>query len=196
MKHPNKIIALDCDGVLAQFTEAIIDRLNEIHGEDFHDIEDVKNWDIYGSLGVPGMKEQIEQEHSEHPNLARTLLRYPHALNLVDDLRTLADVHIVTASYEVSRTWERDRQKWLQNLFSFDTKHIHFTNRKDLFRADVLIDDGPHNIEAWPGDAVIVDRPWNRGLDSTGNWLHRGRKIRAHDKTIADVCDYLLCTQK
>jgi 5'(3')-deoxyribonucleotidase len=41
------------------------------------------------------------------------------------------------------------------------------TASKDLVVGDVLVDDGPHNIESFPGPVVVYDRPWNQELDRT-----------------------------
>lgn len=58
--------------------------------------------------------------------------------------------------------------------FGFQSKDVIFSKRKDLIRGDVLIDDGPQNLQHFAGWRVLVDRPWNQDADARGfDWRCR-----------------------
>ena len=53
--------------------------------------------------------------------------------------------------------------KWLDEYFPFiDSKKIVFCNDKSLIRADVLIDDGWHNLVNFEGIKILYDYPYNQ----------------------------------
>ena len=76
------------------------------------------------------------------------------------------DVYIVTA-YTANTCV--DKVRWVQKYLPFfDINKIVFCNNKSLFKADVLIDDAPHNLESFPNTTICFDMPYNREVKS--NW--------------------------
>ncbi|HJM97313.1 MAG: hypothetical protein QF596_07445 [Acidimicrobiales bacterium] len=66
-----------------------------------------------------------------------------------------------------------DTADWLDR-FSIPYRDLCFIGAKSALHADLYIDDGPHNIEAFQEDGrkvIIFDQPYNRHLDG----------IRAHN---------------
>lgn len=64
---------------------------------------------------------------------------------------------------------------WLKEYFPH-IKHAMIVNGyiKHWVQADFLIDDGKHNLEQFEGIGVLIDNPWNQGLDvpRARDWNH------------------------
>jgi 5'-nucleotidase len=61
---------------------------------------------------------------------------------------------------------------WLDR-WGFPRSEVIITADKDACRLDVLLDDGPHNIEAVRAAGVrgvVFDQPWNRHVDGERVW--------------------------
>ncbi len=77
------------------------------------------------------------------------------------------DLIIVTAAPRSGKTALYDKCRWLKkHIPDFDSKNVIATHRKDAVVGDLLLDDGPHNIEAFPGTTVVFDQPWNQDVKS------------------------------
>jgi 5'(3')-deoxyribonucleotidase len=89
---------------------------------------------------------------------------------VVDELKKINDDYdliIVTSAFPEH---VMDKWRWLQNNLPF-IPHRNFCtfSRKDLLKADVLIDDAIHNVKDWvaTGRPAIVPRHhWNSELES------------------------------
>lgn len=70
----------------------------------------------------------------------------------IDAVRALHDdghrIVIVTAAPSEAPTAAYDKKKWVHKHLPFiNKKNVIVTEAKDVIRGDILIDDGPHNIE-------------------------------------------------
>jgi 5'-nucleotidase len=162
-------ILLDVDGVLADFAQMAVDWVNA-HRErspslplDPLQVSDVESWDILAALGYASLQDDFD-EHCNRNAPGRTLRMYGGARLFHAGLKSIGEVVIVTSPFKVARGWEMDRRAWLAEHFDTDPDDVVFTKRKELVRGDVLIDDGPHNIDSFPGPVVIIDRPWNQEI--------------------------------
>ena len=62
------------------------------------------------------------------------------------------------------------------------------TSRKQLLRADVLVDAGIHNLEGGDYRKILVDAPYNRDYDAEANGMirvHNWDEIEAAIRQIA-----------
>lgn len=159
-----KRILLDVDGVLANFAQMAVDWVNNwasgapsVH----RSVSQINTWDILKALGCSEYQDAFDHYVcTQRPG--QTLDPYVGAGHFYQQLRMLAEVVIVTSPFKKASCWEYDRRKWLQDHFGHDPNDVIFTSRKELVQGSVLIDDGPHNINAFPGPVVIIDRPWNQ----------------------------------
>lgn len=159
-------IIVDQDQVLCKWVERILEWYNEDKKTSFT-IDDIKTWNMTDNLG----------EHSQ--DFLRSCMRYPelyrdlepvegsiHGLkSLIDDGH---DVIIATAVPRCAGIAYHGKLEWLRrNMPWFNLNNFIAIQRKDLLSGDIMIDDGPHNIEAWVKsgrDAIIFDAPWNRNV--------------------------------
>ena len=157
------IILLDCDDVLAQFTQGVIDVLNAKCGYDF-DINDVTDWDMAHSLGVSnntifGIAGEVD--------FCTNLNIMPGAQDGVEKLKSYGPVYIVTSPIWSSKTWQFERTRWLHEHFDIQASKVIQTSAKQLIRGDFFVDDRVSHVEAWQEEnddawAFVLDVPWPR----------------------------------
>jgi 5'(3')-deoxyribonucleotidase len=172
-------VLLDCDGVLADFVGAALVIINNLF-DTSHTPADVWQFDIAASLGLS--KEQgaaMKRGIGGAPRLSASLAVLPGSVNGVSRLRSIADVYIVTSSWDSNETWEFDRKAWLRRHFGIGHHEIVFTAAKHVCVGDFLVDDRTETLVEWQaahpcGIAVQWQTPHNRrdawsGI-STSSW--------------------------
>ena len=155
-------IALDCDGVIADFNGALSDAL-AVQGCGRYTDESYHTWEL---------KECIRKEH--HAALDRVgadrsfcakIPRYPGSESFYRELRGLGRVLAVTTKWK-SSTWIEQRYDWLLS-FGFSDPEIHIVHshqEKYAVPCDVVIEDRVQTLQDWPmgPTRILIDRPWNR----------------------------------
>lgn len=159
-----KTILLDCDGVLADFTGAMLATLNDRHGTQ-HVKADVTDWDMGAALGV-GMTEICEIANT--PSFCRDLPVLPGAQEAVYRLRARYDVIVVTSPM-AGPFWCYERYAWLRENFGFSMKNVIHAASKHHVAGDILIDDRDKNVLTWTGRwnkiGLLWDAPYNRASE-------------------------------
>lgn len=129
-------ILLDQDEVLAETMEYLVSLWNE----DFNDnktIEDIFCWDLSVCLGPEANK------YFSKKGFFKNIPRNPQ-LEEIEQMAEKYDLFIVTtappAAHEDKIMWIKEQMSW------FPIKNVIFTDRKDTVWADVLLDDGVHNL--------------------------------------------------
>lgn len=153
-------VLLDVDGVLADFVSRAAQWANTVTTKASH--KTCTKWDVLESWGLQGYQSWFDSVCSQR-GFCADLPVYSGAKTFVRALRKDAEVVVVTSPLSCSPFWCHERTMWLANHFGFESKNVIFAKRKELVRGDVLIDDGPHNLEHFAGVRVLVDRPWNQG---------------------------------
>jgi len=158
-------IAVDVDGVLADFVGGLLQRLAP-RGHRYA-VDDVKHFELSRTLTPEAL--HVANDIMAAPGFARELDWYPGARLFLSILKDLGDVTIATAPFRGSPTWQDERAKWLDpyvqanDIVSVPTKKKHLVTQF----ADVLVEDRAETLESWKGVqpdglAVLIDRPWNR----------------------------------
>lgn len=172
-------VLLDCDGVLADFVSAALVIVNNLFNT-ANVPADVTQFDIAASLGLTNEQSaKMKRAIGSWPRLAAGLTVFQGAVDGVRRLREVADVYIVTSSWDSNETWEYDRKAWLKRWFDIGHHEIVFTAAKYLVSGDVLVDDKTSTLIEWRdahpiGLPVQWSTPHNR-LDwwdgiSTSSW--------------------------
>lgn len=167
------VVALDVDGVLANFTGHMLTALGAPLKE-----EDVTQWDVFGMLSPElNVKAKALLKTDEFWD-SQPLL--PHADEGVKLLRDEGfDVIFVTSPWLGHKAWAHVRREWLKRHVGAAPDEVIVCMRKEHVKADVLIDDKLENVRAWAtahvrGLAVLFSAPYN---DFPGAWLAE----RMHD---------------
>ena len=153
MKKP--IILLDVDGVLVNHNARHLDALNETYGTSYA-YSDIT--DFHYSF--------MPQHHRD------ALYNLWHAADLYDhDVIHEVQMEVIGGLREIGRVMACSSpleghisSKYRFLLRYFDRRDIVLTADKSLVGGTILIDDGPHNIKAFPGHGIIFDQPWNQGV--------------------------------
>lgn len=161
-----KRLLIDQDGVLTKTVDYLLSLYNAKYFDNLRN-EDVTDWDLAQFLR-PECGKAIWHYMDHHPEFFQKLDPMPGCVEAFEELiRRGHNVLIVTASPRNSKTGFYDKVHWVKkHMPFFDTKNIVATHRKDVIQGDLLLDDGPHNIEAFPNTTVVFDQPWNRKVKS------------------------------
>ena len=161
-------IALDCDGVLADFCTGALRLVEEVTGKKF-DVSAITKRDFTAALGLSAQETStILQTITDRRGFATSLPSYPQARQGVRRLRTLGRVFCVTTPWEASNWWCEERESWLALHFGIDLVHHAHRDDKTPYEADVFVDDTADHVRkwlaAWPGRTAVFWRtPQNRG---------------------------------
>lgn len=161
-----KVIAVDCDGVLANFTRSVLDSDGSALTE-----ADVTDWDIFRFLKNPAAVKLC----MSYPYWWENIRPYPDALGFGDRLRRLGFTHIAVVTAPWSMEVAAARAFWLQRHFKDQYDSLHFLKEKDLFSADCYIDDKPENLatasRAHPESGMILRcHPYNEESAASGKF--------------------------
>lgn len=172
-------ILLDCDGVLSDFIGGVIPIINELL-DTAYTPADVTVFSFAESLKLTvDQAVAVKRAIGSEPKLAARLPVLPGAVDGLRKLQEIAEIYIVTSSWDSNPTWEYDRKAWFKRHFDLHHNRIIFAHDKQVCVGDVLVDDKTETLIAWRdahpcGVAVQWQTPHNR-LDawdgiSLGNW--------------------------
>ena len=167
MKRP--IVFVDCDGVLADFTQVYLDWVRESKYARIPAFtkEEITQFDIGKAFGFP---DNVWKEFSDWLN------KNPHKLDFevlgdaryaLGVLRSFCDVVCVTSPLTGCDLWVPRRNVWLEKKLGFSKDDIFHGSRKELLCGHVLVDDKVENVLRWAdenkgGMGLLFDQPWNR----------------------------------
>ncbi len=158
-----RTIAVDVDGILADFVEGAMHWANTYArpaGGASYTREQITEFDILKSWGIGHLWGELDRFVCK-PGFCEGLNPLPGAREFLAALGESADVVIVTSPWKSSPTWCYERRNWLEKLMGW-TGEVIFTKRKDLIRADALVDDAADHTDNFPGVGVLLDSPWNQ----------------------------------
>jgi len=179
-KEEKKLVLVDLDGVLANFHETLLDDYNKQYGT----LHKVEEWSKF--LGEHQYGEEVWADMENiynQPGFFFKLDVIPGARETISQLLEIVDVEICTSP--TKRTDSRgvkginphcvhDKVLWVQKHFPELSKKITLTSKKDIMKADMLIDDAVYNTHPWAannknGIAYLIERPWNKTSKIYGN---------------------------
>ena len=153
------IIGFDFDDVISNTLDVWVEQLNRTHNLQVK-LDDINSWKL--SDFFPTLSKAELYEPLNTPSFWDTVSIRPGAKELIQKL--IADGHqiyIITSSYY--ETLPHKLNRCLFANFPYLTKeNIIITYNKSLIKADILIDDGEHNLRDFAGIKVIFDMPHNQ----------------------------------
>lgn len=168
-------IQLDQDQVICKWVERVLEWYNEDYKTAFTR-DDVKNyWAMESILGVQG--KPYLRSCMRYPRLYDDLDEVPGAIAGIKALMDRGhDVLIATAIPACAPVAYQGKLEWIRRRMPFfPVKNFIAIQRKDVLTGDLLLDDGPHNIDAWNKTnrtSVVFDCPWNQ--DTKGTFRVKG----------------------
>lgn len=155
----SKIIAVDQDQVLADLFTPWVEAVNKNEKENVTH-HDVKTWDIcsYFKCGKK-VYEYLTYE------LFRQLPVIEDSQSVMKKLMKEYEVYIVTSATSYPKTMLA-KIEWLSDHFPFiPSSNIILCGNKKIIRADIMIDDGVHNLEHFDGRKILFDACHNKACN-------------------------------
>jgi hypothetical protein len=159
-------LALDVDGVLANFTAGALVIVEEVTGKRFEPAA-VTMFDFTKALGLTSDESiAVKKAIGSRRGFAMSLPPYPEARQGVRRMRELGEVYCVTSPWDSNPWWRAERESWLALHFGIDGVH-HASDKTSYMRehrleADVFVDDKSSHVRdwaaAWPGRAAVFWR--------------------------------------
>ncbi|WP_060205026.1 5' nucleotidase, NT5C type [Sporosarcina koreensis] len=164
-----KRIAVDMDEVLADFTQQVLDVLNEKTNESYTraDLDKYSIEELYPNE----MDYLVEQIHTDY--FFRTMQVIEGSQVVLERLSKHYEIVIATAAMEVPNSFAA-KFHWLLEHFPFLDPHLFiFCGNKKVVQADYLIDDNIQQLTHFEGRGVMFTAPQNVDSDydvRVNNW--------------------------
>lgn len=167
------ILAVDCDEVLANFTDTTLELLNNFKGSS-HTRDEINEWDFINQF-LPKDKKAFRETFNSH-SLFAILKPYSEAQEALKELKNYCKIYVVTSPMSEYHTWVRDRDEWLLKHFGITRNNVIHTRAKYRVHANYFVDDKPSTVKKWKKEwpeEVSVLFKHNGNKHEVGNWdLH------------------------
>ena len=160
------IVAIDVDGVIADLMQVVLAQYNGDYKDSLVK-DDIRAWDV--SLFVKSECGKKIFSYFEDPHIYDDVKPINESLLGITNIRQMGN-RVIFATTSANGT-HGAKLAWL-SIFGYlsDRKDYIECADKSLIRADVLIDDGIHNLLVFPGERVIFTQPWNKSMSVSGSW--------------------------
>lgn len=158
------IIACDVDGVIADINTEWLRRYNFDYDDNVQ-YDEITAWKMDKFVKPECGKKIFEYLHA--PDFYDNVVPYPGALEGLWALREFGH-EIVFVTYCVGPKMAAAKIQWMldHNVIPSPShvgmNDVILAKRKDMIRADMLIDDYDKNLEGFEGRKLLFDQPWNR----------------------------------
>lgn len=151
-----KVLSVDMDDVLAKLLPKWIEVINENERESVS-LNDIKSWDLEKYFRC-GRKVFDYLTY----DLYRNLPVMENSQEVLKKLQEKYDIYIVTTATLYIDSLVA-KIEWLEEHFPFiDKNHVVLCGNKNIIKANIMIDDGVHNLEMFDGVHLLFDAPHNR----------------------------------
>ena len=163
-------ILIDIDDVLNNLCQSWIKWLNDKHKTDVK-YEDIIAWDM--QTAFPDLtNEQIYAPFSSDKFWKTVTPRFD-AIKYVSILFNEGyNIYLCTSTYykNIVPKYEYIIQKYFPYI---DWKHVIIAANKQMIKADILIDDGIHNLEGGSYAKILMTAPHNVNYDTVSHNMYR-----------------------
>lgn len=177
-------ILVDMDDTIEQLLDAWVRGVNAKYGRNVT-YDEITSWDV--SAAYPGLTRDQVYAIPRQPGFWGTVKPIPGAAEGLKHLMAAGhEVYIVTASEHHAIQEKMD--DLLFRYFPFlSWKQVIITDRKQIIRGDVLIDDGIHNLEGGDYVKILMTAPHNRDYDAEANGMIRVRSWEEIEEVIEQL---------
>ena len=177
-------ILVDMDDTIEQLLRAWIHAVNKTYGTDVRH-EDIRSWNFTDAF--PSLTEEQIYDVVLNDDFWKTVEPIPDADRVLQQwIDAGHEVYIVTATPLQGLVGKMEH--CLFRYFPFiDWNHVIITARKQLLKADVLIDDGVHNHEGGDYKKVLVTAGHNRAYDAEANGMIRADNWQEIERIVAEL---------
>jgi 5'-nucleotidase len=159
-------VALDLDSTIYDLHTPWLAYLRDVLGEDVSG--GFRIWDVHRQYPLSGAR---VYDVLRRPGLFASLVPLQGSVAAIHAVAARGDVRQVfvsTCPADLAPTSAHEKQAAVKRDFPAMAHEVLITSgSKDLVRADVLVDDAPHNLAAFPGLTVKIPYVYNHDSAST-----------------------------
>ena len=163
-------ILIDIDDVLNNLCDAWIKWLNNKHKTKIKP-EDVTTWDLKSVYPELNAKQIYEPFSSDQ--FWKTVTPRFDAIKYVNQLYSEGyNIYLCSSTYykNIVPKFEYIIQKYFPYI---DWNHVIIASNKKMIKADILIDDGIHNLEGGSYTKILMTAPHNKNFDTVSHNMYR-----------------------
>jgi 5'(3')-deoxyribonucleotidase len=155
-------VALDMDSTVYDLHTPWLEWLEREHGERCP-VDQIQTWDFHNQLAC-GVR---VYDFLETPDCFERLQPFPGAIEAINEVAGWGTVRQFFVSTCRTRQGAWEKQRAVERDFPTMAKDVLVTSgAKDVIAADLLVDDGPHNLEAFPGMTCKIPYTYNKSVRS------------------------------
>ena len=175
-------ILIDMDDTIEQLLKAWIAKVNRIYNTTTK-YEDIKVWDV--SAAFDGLSKEQVYSVIMDDDFWETVEPIPNASDVIKSFIDKGHtVYIVTATPYQSIKAKMD--KVLFRYFPYlSWENVIITSNKQLLKADILIDDGVHNLAGGEYMKILMTAPNNLQYDAEKNGMIRVKDWNEIDRIVS-----------
>ena len=176
-------ILIDMDDTIELLVHAWVEVLNERYGYS-QTVEDVTDWDV--TKAFPGLTREQTYGVIAEPDFWDRVKPVPGAAEVIERFIAAGhDVYVVTAS-DFNQVQSKMENVLFKYFPFFTPADVIITKKKQLIKADILIDDGFHNLVGGDYHKILVDAPYNRDFDERSEGMIRVYNWDEIEKAVYD----------
>lgn len=166
----SKTILIDIDDTIENLCETWVDFLNKQYGTSVQ-YNEITEWNM--SKFFPNLTKEQVFEPLYNPNLWDYVKPKPGAVEYVKKLIAEGyNVYLCTTTDY--RNVRPKFEKVIQKHFPYISwNQVIIASRKQMINADILVDDGVHNLENGNYIKILFTAPHNRGYDAEAHGMYR-----------------------
>jgi 5'(3')-deoxyribonucleotidase len=154
--------AFDLDRVSADLESKWLIEYNYLWNDNLT-LKDWNSWDV-SSFVKPECGKKV-YDIIKRPGFYADLEPVKYSQYVIDKLVKNDKFEVAFASASPKQAYT-DKYEWVKKTYpTVNPDNILFVKNKALVNADILIDDGVHNLEVFKGIKILYDAPWNRNED-------------------------------
>ncbi len=153
-------VGIDADGILFDYVGTCASFVNSILEEEKAHYYTATQFEPLKAWGVYHLKNDIDFMFSLE-DVVRYMAVIPGAVDFIESVRVATDNDflIITAC---PIGWKNERELALEAHFGISKDQVRFSERKNIFNCDILVDDYHENFNDFDGWRILIDRPWNQ----------------------------------
>ena len=175
MNKQKTVICIDMDDTIVNLLESWVKVLNQKHGT-FVQVEQITDWDITKFFPMLSPNQIFEPLYQEDfwRNVKPKKDAVSYIKHLIDDGYR---IYICTNSNYKTLKVKLD-EVLFKHFIYFSPNDIIVTSNKQLIDADILIDDGVHNLVGGSYKKILMDAPHNQNFDEQKHNIFRAKNWR------------------
>ena len=169
MNSKQTTFVVDFDGVLRDIFSQMIKLYNNEFGENLKP-EDVKDYDVEVSFPKAHAAYGSSYHYFFEKHADYIFLLSPPMEGAVDAMKSLKEYgKVVIATIQPTTHNKILALKWLDK-WNMPYDEIRFVDAKYGIECDYFIEDYPKNMEGAAGLKILIDAPYNQGVDEVNGW--------------------------